>query len=197
MEIEAGKEDFKYIEINEPDSIIYIGFALLNYDINFKLLKYKANTNNVIDNPEQSFETVLQVDKINACDLPVKLIVFAPEPGVYKAVWDNSYSWLNSKKMRIRISVLKPIELFNNNNQNNSISNEKQNISYNNFNSKGLKENRITFHKNLNSNEQILEKNNLNNVNFQSNRLENSQIVNENNFNKIKGLTVKNIKDWV
>ena len=60
MEIEAGKEDFKYIEINEPDSIIYIGFALLNYDINFKLLKYKANTNNVVDNPEQSFETVFK-----------------------------------------------------------------------------------------------------------------------------------------
>ena len=121
MDIEAGKEDFKYIEINDPDSIIYIGFALLAYDINFKLLKYKAVKNQT---DEPNFETCLSVEKINACQVPVKIIAFASEPGVYKAVWDNTYSWMNAKNLRIRIAVLRASELFKENSIEKNVSNE-------------------------------------------------------------------------
>lgn len=105
VDIESGREDFKYIEVTEPNSLVYIGFALLHYDINFRLLKYKVSSN---DN--QTFKEIISVEKINATDAPIKLIAFVPEPGVYKAVWDNTYSWLNSKKLRIRISILKAVE---------------------------------------------------------------------------------------
>jgi hypothetical protein len=35
--------------------------------------------------------------------------MFAKEPGVYKLIWDNSFSWFTSKTLRYSLSVLKPI----------------------------------------------------------------------------------------
>lgn len=32
------------------------------------------------------------------------------EPGLYKLVWDNNYSWFTKKKIRYRVSVLRPLE---------------------------------------------------------------------------------------
>ena len=102
LDIDAGSLSFKYIEVEEPNSLIYIGFALLDYDINFSLLKYniKNQENNKL------LTNVIYIERIKACDVPVKVICFVPEPGVYKAIWDNKFSWVNSKRLRIRISVL-------------------------------------------------------------------------------------------
>lgn len=35
--------------------------------------------------------------------------MFVKEPGTYKLIWDNSFSWFTSKTLRYRLSVLKPI----------------------------------------------------------------------------------------
>ena len=43
VEIEAGSENSIYVEVNNPNSLVYIGFATLLNDITFHLLKYIAN----------------------------------------------------------------------------------------------------------------------------------------------------------
>ncbi len=35
--------------------------------------------------------------------------MFVKDPGTYKLIWDNSFSWFTSKTLRYRLSVLKPI----------------------------------------------------------------------------------------
>ena len=43
IEIEAGIENSIYVEVNNPNSLVYIGFATMQNDITFHLLKYIAN----------------------------------------------------------------------------------------------------------------------------------------------------------
>lgn len=43
IEIEAGSENSIYVEVNNPNSLVYIGFATLLNDITFHLLKYISN----------------------------------------------------------------------------------------------------------------------------------------------------------
>lgn len=131
MNIDSGKKDFKFIEITEPNSIIYIGFALLDYDINFKLQKYNIDSKDKADSYENedednnTFKTILCEEKINACNIPAKIVIFVPEPGIYKAIWDNTYSWMNGKKLRIRVSVLKALDNIIDNISNDNNSTEK------------------------------------------------------------------------
>lgn len=35
------------------------------------------------------------------------------QPGLYRIIWDNTYSWFTKKKIRFRVSVLKPIDITN------------------------------------------------------------------------------------
>lgn len=117
VNIDAGKEEFKYIEVKDPLSLIYIGFATQNYDINFRLYKYKdSDTKSENGHKGGFFKEILNVEKLEANDTPVKFILLAPEPCFYKVVWDNSYSWLNNKKLRIRLSILRPTEILDSNN---------------------------------------------------------------------------------
>lgn len=136
QEIDAGCEMSKYIEVHHPNSLVYIGFATQYNDINLHLLKYIPNDenkqisrkdNHIIedntdisddDNTSQSeedytdkghFREILKLDRIDASLSPVKVVMFIKEPGTYKLVFDNSFSWFNSKLLRFRLSVLKPI----------------------------------------------------------------------------------------
>lgn len=43
IDIEAGNENSIYVEVNNPNSLVYIGFATLQNDITFHLLKYISN----------------------------------------------------------------------------------------------------------------------------------------------------------
>lgn len=117
VNIDAGKEEFKYIEVKDPLSLVYIGFATQNYDINFRLYKYK-DSDNKFENGQKGgfFKEILNVEKLEANDSPVKFILLAPEPCFYKVVWDNSYSWLNNKRLRIRLSILRPTEILDSKN---------------------------------------------------------------------------------
>ena len=38
-----------------------------------------------------------------------KIILFVKNPGIYKLVFDNTYSWINAKTVKYRISILKEI----------------------------------------------------------------------------------------
>jgi hypothetical protein len=137
LEVEAGCNQEKYLEVYSPNSIIYVGFATASNDINFELLLYQghheeertvtfrraessktlvSNHHVVTDNfmneadPDQSnFRSIIKIDRIDSSLNPVKIVLFVSEPGTYKIVWDNSFSWFTGKALRYRFSVLKPL----------------------------------------------------------------------------------------
>ena len=97
--IDAGDTHELYIEIEKVDSLMYIGFTVAIYDITFILEKYNEANG--------SFEQFMRIDKVACKDIPVKVIVYVKRKGVYKLIYDNSYSWLISKEIRHRLSVLR------------------------------------------------------------------------------------------
>ena len=59
IDIAAGEEEQKLIEIKYPNSVLYIGFNLPYYDINFHLIKYCPNINyNLLSNKDKGEEKV-------------------------------------------------------------------------------------------------------------------------------------------
>lgn len=95
--------------------MVYIGFATHSYNIDMHLLKFTdSEEENQDEDSEFSerghFKEVLKVERIDASLTPAKLIILVTEPGTYKIIWDNSFSWLTSKKLRCRVSVLRPLE---------------------------------------------------------------------------------------
>ena len=64
-------------------------------------------------------------------ETPVKIILFVKEPGIYKIIFDNSYSWFTGKEIRCRINILKPLsEITIQNevqNKNNNDNNKREN----------------------------------------------------------------------
>lgn len=106
--VDAGVIFEKYIEIEHPNSLIYVGFATQAYDINFKIMKY-TQPKTEGENKNKSFVEVFKLDKINCSEIPIKIVLLVKSPGIFKAVFDNTYSWINSKTIRYRLSVLRPL----------------------------------------------------------------------------------------
>ena len=124
LEIEAGSKESIYVEVTDPNSLIYIGFATTLNDITFHILKFSKENNlkqkefsppsnkteEEEDIPDKGhFRYLFKIDKIDSSIQPIKFVFFAKEPGTYKIIWDNSYSWFTSKTLKYRLSVLKPI----------------------------------------------------------------------------------------
>ena len=110
--IDAGGEFAKYFEIENPNSLIYIGIAINAYDINIKLLKYCPNVKIEDNNYDEltdndHFIEVFKLDRFDCSEIPLKIILFTKEPGIYKLVFDNGFSWFTSKIVRYRLNVLK------------------------------------------------------------------------------------------
>ena len=136
FKIDAGSESFKYIEIDNPNSLVYIAYSVESYDITFSLFRYCSNSpiddnkienENLIDN--NHFVELLKFTKLG--EVPVKILIFVKEPGIYKIIFDNSYSWFTGKEIRCRINILKPlseIKIQNENqNKNNNDNNKREN----------------------------------------------------------------------
>ena len=119
IEIAAGDEEEKLIEVKHPNSVLYIEFSVTYYDINFHLIKYCPNLNfslmskDIADKKEQYeeqkfFYEIFSLEKSKGA----KIILFIKNPGIYKVLFDNKYSWFNSKILKYRYNILKE---FNNN----------------------------------------------------------------------------------
>lgn len=91
FEIDAGSEMSIYVEVNNPNSLVYVGFATLFNDITFHLLKYIAsdeegkNIEKEITTDEEydeqltdkgHFKSVLKIDRIDSSINPVKVNKF-------------------------------------------------------------------------------------------------------------------------
>ena len=119
IEIAAGDEEEKIIEVKYPNSLLYIGFSLNYYNINFHLIKYCPNLNFALMSKDVSekkeeyedqkfFYEIFKLEKSKGA----KIILFIKNPGIYKIIFDNKYSWINTKELKYRCTILKE---FNNN----------------------------------------------------------------------------------
>ena len=133
MEIQAGYSKEKLVEIRYPNSILYIAFNTVGLNINFHLVKFCPTLEN--DKYElqrnqyegqQYFYEIFKINKIEGS----KIVLYVKNPGIYKVIFDNKYSWMNSKLIRYRLSVLK--EMTNGKNDNNEV--KKNEIEINNVN---------------------------------------------------------------
>ena len=120
IEVAAGDEEQKLIEVKYPNSLLYIGFNLPYYDINFHLIKYCPYINNSLslnkkieekkqyeDHPY--FYEIFNLEKSQGA----KIILFIKNPGIYKVLFDNKYSWFKQKLLRYRFAVLKELNGLN------------------------------------------------------------------------------------
>ena len=116
IEISAGDEEEKIIDVKYPNSLLYIGFNLSYYDINFHLIKYCPNIDFSLMSNEKSekkiqyedqkfFYEIFKLDKSKGA----KIILFIKNPGIYKIIFDNRYSWFNAKLIRYRCTILKEV----------------------------------------------------------------------------------------
>jgi hypothetical protein len=113
MEIKAGFAEEKLVEIRYPNSLLYIGFNTIGLNISLHLLKFCPNLEGDIDalknrqfEQQEYFYEIFKVEKIEGS----KIILFVKNPGIYKLIFDNKYSWFNSKLIRYRLSILKEID---------------------------------------------------------------------------------------
>ena len=117
IEIAARDEEEKLVEIKYPNSLLYLGFTLPYYDINLHIIKYCPNINNSLSTKEKKFEyedhqycyEIFSLEQSTGA----KIIIFIKNPGIYKILFDNKYSWFKSKLLRYRCTILKEINSFN------------------------------------------------------------------------------------
>ena len=113
LEVNAGYEEERLIEIKSSNSLLYIGFNLPSFDINFHLIKYCPNINNSLKSTGPSekkiqyeghkyFYEIFKLEKSQGA----KIVLFVKNPGIYKIIFDNKYSWFNNKLLRYRCTIL-------------------------------------------------------------------------------------------
>ena len=136
IEIKAGYEEERLIEIKSPNCLLYIGYNLPSFDINFHLIKYCPNINNSLKSKENGekktqyedhkyFYEIFKLEKSSNA----KIILLVKNHGIYKIIFDNKYSWFNNKLLRYRCTIMKEfntlgLSTFNSNDDINSDKNE-------------------------------------------------------------------------
>mmetsp|Transcript_7867 Transcript_7867/g.15200 ORF Transcript_7867/g.15200 Transcript_7867/m.15200 type:complete len:704 (-) Transcript_7867:1631-3742(-) len=98
MHIPAGESSSYVIEAPEANCILTWGFATKAHDLSYSLSRVDLAIPQII----------IDQHRIECSHEPVVGAVLLQSPGIYKIVWDNTYSWFREKYVRFRISVLKP-----------------------------------------------------------------------------------------
>ena len=96
--VPAGKKNNFYFETKrDEETLVYIEFYLEDRtkDINFEINKYDYQSN--------LFKSIFKEDKIED---GFKFFIYCHGYSLYEMVFDNSYSWFNSKDINYRISLL-------------------------------------------------------------------------------------------
>ena len=118
IEILAGYTEEKIMEINYPNSIIFVSFNTVGMNITFRLLKFCPLINE--NEGDKHFYEIFNIEKTEGS----KIILYVKNPGIYKVIFDNKYSWFNAKTIRYRISIMKEM---NDNVNKDDIINTKEN----------------------------------------------------------------------
>ena len=101
--VPAGKSNKLYIETNPNEQIlVFVEFFLEDKtkDITFEVNKYDILTN--------SFKQIYHEEKVEEL---FKFFVLCNGYSLYEIVFNNEYSWFNSKDINYRISILKNLPL--------------------------------------------------------------------------------------
>ena len=96
--VPAGKKNNFYFETkSNEETLVYIEFYLEDRtkDINFEINKYELKSN--------LFKTIFKEEKIEDS---FKFFIYCHGYSLYEMIFDNSYSWFNSKDINYRISLL-------------------------------------------------------------------------------------------
>jgi len=96
--VPAGKKNNFYFETkHDEETLVYIEFYLEDRtkDINFEINKYDLKSN--------LFKSIFKEEKIED---GFKFFVYCHGYSLYEMIFDNSYSWFNSKDINYRISLL-------------------------------------------------------------------------------------------
>ena len=96
--VPAGKRNNFYFETRrDEETLVYIEFYLEDRtkDINFEINKYDLKSN--------SFKSIFKEEKIEDS---FKFFIYCHGYSLYEMIFDNSYSWFNSKDINYRISLL-------------------------------------------------------------------------------------------
>ena len=102
INVPAGKTSELYLETKEDENVlVYIEFSLedKSKDITFEINKYQIESD--------SFKPLFKEEKV---DESFKLFILWKGSSLYQIVFNNSYSWFNSKDVNYRITVLKLTE---------------------------------------------------------------------------------------
>ena len=96
--VPAGKKNNFYFETkSSEETLVYIEFYLEDRtkDINFEINKYDLKSN--------LFKSIFKEEKIEDS---FKFFIYCHGYSLYEMIFDNSYSWFNSKDINYRISLL-------------------------------------------------------------------------------------------
>lgn len=94
--IKAGENFDYFINIETPNSVLVWGFVCLHYDIAVKLTRVSDNF------------VLIPETRIKCDTSPSTGHLVIDRTGLYQLTWVNSYSWLNAKHIRYRVTVFTP-----------------------------------------------------------------------------------------
>lgn len=99
----------QYVVIEKPNSMLHYSFTTLNYNIGFSI--EKVGSLKLVNGEKQEKGNKAFV-RYSLCDShlkPISNTLLVKEPGVYKIIWHNSYSYIKSKTIKYRLRVLSPM----------------------------------------------------------------------------------------
>ncbi|CAD8120656.1 unnamed protein product [Paramecium sonneborni] len=95
--------------VDKPNSLIFWSFRTLDYDVSFGLFKLLTIEDlGIIDylNERNGVKSLIKLQRIESHKQPIIGVTVISNPGLYRIVFDNSYSYLRSKQLFYSIHLL-------------------------------------------------------------------------------------------
>jgi len=91
--------------VDKPDSFIHYGFSTFDYNIGFSIERLGKVV--IVDNHRREAGNIeiVPYELVDSHIKPITGVIAVSEPGVYKLVWHNHYSYLNSKVVKYKFRV--------------------------------------------------------------------------------------------
>ncbi|CAD8103970.1 unnamed protein product [Paramecium sonneborni] len=95
--------------VDKPNSLIFWSFRTLDYDVSFGLFKLQTIEDlGIIDylNEKNGVKSLIKLQRIESHKQPIIGVTVISNPGLYRIIFDNSYSYLRSKQLFYSIHLL-------------------------------------------------------------------------------------------
>jgi hypothetical protein len=100
--VPSGKVEYRTLEVLQEFSLFYFVIDIESYDITIKL--------NYLGDFHDSKTSCVQLLNYEKRKGVLKANIMAAKKGFYQFEFDNSYSWMNSKTIKMEKLVLMPLE---------------------------------------------------------------------------------------